>query len=208
MFCSKCGAQVREGAAFCSSCGAPVKAAGGKVCPSCGKSAGEDMVFCDRCGSRLIRKPDGAPVIHSSDGDTAQDRSAAARKEAPAGVSRELLTMKMISWYKGETKVGIAKASGTLTVFTDRLELKKQMGNAAAALSPIAFVASAANAKKSGPEVFRMRDIVDAKEGKYGAVMPCLIVTMRGGEKHTFAGTLNGDKIRESVELIHRYCGR
>ncbi len=217
MFCTQCGKELREGALFCSNCGAPLaKEPVGKVCPACGASAEEDMIFCDRCGSRLIRKTGEPaapvpplPVPPAPVPPPPVPPEPVPPTPVPPGPSRELVTMKMMSWYKGETKVGIAKASGTLTVFTDRVELKKQMGNAAAALSPIAFVAGAAKAAKSAAEVFWMRDIVEAKEGRYGGVFPSLVITMRGGEKHTFAGSgFGGDKIRESVELIRRYCGR
>lgn len=62
------------------------------------------------------------------------------KQEPSTGIGRELVVMRLMSWYKGEKKVGIAKATGTLTVYTDRLEFKRQLGNAAAALMPIVFV--------------------------------------------------------------------
>lgn len=216
MFCSKCGQPVRDGAAFCGSCGARVEEeVAGMVCSACGHTAEPGMAFCDQCGARLVRRPSGsAPMPPGQVGKDAlmektrkqeAPQTQTARQAASGGVSRELVKMQ-VSWYKGETAIGIAKASGTLTVFTDRLELKKQLGSALTGLSPIALAASAAKAKKSDAEVFWMRDITDAKEAKYGLAFPSLVITMTSGEKHTFAGTFGAEKFRESVELIRRYC--
>ena len=52
MFCTKCGAQLVDGARFCSKCGA--EAAGSQsVCPNCGRSLTEGQRFCEGCGTHV-----------------------------------------------------------------------------------------------------------------------------------------------------------
>ena len=52
-----------------------------------------------------------------------------------------------------------------------------------------------------------MRDIVDAKVGKYGTNLPSLILLMKNGDKHTFVAPLVSQVWKESMEdaldLIH-----
>ncbi|GHT79966.1 hypothetical protein FACS1894130_10230 [Spirochaetia bacterium] len=64
-FCSKCGAQIAEGAQFCASCGTPVGGSAaapstksskdGEVikCPSCGAPVGAFDIKCSECGHEL-----------------------------------------------------------------------------------------------------------------------------------------------------------
>jgi hypothetical protein len=75
MFCSQCGTQVPDNAAFCPSCGAqqPVAAASAApapqapapppiptVCPSCGSTVQPGRRFCTQCGSSLTGAPPAA----------------------------------------------------------------------------------------------------------------------------------------------------
>lgn len=211
MKCIYCGKPSQEGAAFCGNCGKRI-AEEVLVCPACGCVGEPGLLYCTQCGTRMVNSPSVPPVptvpeeVRERDGGFNVDMPT--KQESPTGIGRELVVMRLMSWYKGEKKVGIAKATGTLTVYTDRLEFKRQLGNAAAALVPIAFVKEAQKARNAAADIFWMRDIADAKEGKYGAALPSLILTLRSGEQHTFAGTLSGDKIRESVELIRRYSKR
>ena len=53
-FCSKCGMQNLDGAAFCSGCGAPlVQTPAASQCPRCGAPIFPNMIFCSSCGCDL-----------------------------------------------------------------------------------------------------------------------------------------------------------
>jgi DNA-directed RNA polymerase subunit RPC12/RpoP len=53
MFCSKCGADMANGAKFCSKCGTAVNSA--YICPNCGKEVSLDDIFCPSCGIKVIK---------------------------------------------------------------------------------------------------------------------------------------------------------
>ena len=66
---------------------------------------------------------------------------------------------------------------------------------------------SAAKANKQPKDILWMRDIVDAKVGKYGTNLPSLILLMKNGDKHTFVAPIVSQVWKESMEdaldLIH-----
>jgi hypothetical protein len=68
MFCSKCGAEMAEGAKFCSTCGQHVDttetAPSQSFCPQCGSPLDAGQTFCGKCGYRLTpshARPVAAP---------------------------------------------------------------------------------------------------------------------------------------------------
>ena len=201
-FCPACGAKTKAGANFCGSCGAPLKPAikskrVGKQphqnhsdnidtpytpldrskCPNCGTPYKGKETKCSLCG-RKVRTMPTLPF-----------------------------KMNMISWYTGEKKLGIAQATGTMTIMEDRLEFRRRFGNSAALLTPYTAVYSAAKANKQPKDILWMRDIVDAKVGKYGTNLPSLILLMKNGDKHTFVAPIVSQVWKESMEdaldLIH-----
>ncbi len=59
-FCTTCGAQQPEDAAFCGICGAALRVAAPQpsqpvTCPRCGAQLEPDSLFCDMCGASLGR---------------------------------------------------------------------------------------------------------------------------------------------------------
>ena len=90
-----------------------------------------------------------------------------------------------------------------------RLEFRKRFGNTAALLTPYTAVYSAAKANKQPKDILWMRDIADARVGKYGANLPSLILFMKNGEKHTFVAPIASQVWKESMEdaldLIHMH---
>ena len=56
MFCTKCGKEISESAAFCQGCGNPIagKVQAG-VCPSCGTELPDTAAFCHVCGNPAQR---------------------------------------------------------------------------------------------------------------------------------------------------------
>ena len=115
--------------------------------------------------------------------------------------------MNMVSWYAGEKKLGIAQATGTMTIMEDRLEFRKRFGSTAALLTPYTAVYSAAKANKQPKDILWMRDIADARAGKYGTNLPSLILLMKNGERHTFVAPTAFQTWKETMEdaldLIH-----
>lgn len=51
MMCSKCGANIGEGAKFCSACGSAMQVV--SSCVKCGAQVDADARFCPNCGSRI-----------------------------------------------------------------------------------------------------------------------------------------------------------
>ena len=61
-FCSQCGGELREGAAFCSQCGqrvatVPAPTPSTKFCSQCGAQVLADAIVCPRCGLALNATP-------------------------------------------------------------------------------------------------------------------------------------------------------
>ena len=52
VFCSHCGAKLKENAKFCSNCGTPVSKE--LKCPSCGHPYENGEKFCSSCGAKLV----------------------------------------------------------------------------------------------------------------------------------------------------------
>lgn len=99
--------------------------------------------------------------------------------------------------------MGVAKATGKIEIYRDRVVLQKQFGSSGAAAFGLLGVAiSAASAKKDPTVCFQMEQIADVRESKYSGAFPAMVVTMKNGEKHTFAGTMNARDIHNCVKLI------
>ena len=105
-----------------------------------------------------------------------------------------------MSLFNGEAKIGVSKATGTLTVYDDRLEFKRLIGNAATVLTPYTLVYSAVRANMQPRDVYWMRDISKVKVSKNLLGVPSIILTMRAGEVYTFLAGLNTQAAREMLE--------
>ena len=161
MRCQYCGNEMREGALFCSQCGnravsqaAPVK----KICPNCGEEGAPDMLFCEYCGTRLTEKrmpeqPAPRPVPTPQPVPVPQPvpEPVPAPQPVPAPRGRFLMELNLMSYYKGEPTLGIAKATGTVKIYDDRLEFHKKMGNSAASMFGAVGMLAAAKQAKKGP---------------------------------------------------------
>lgn len=219
MRCQYCGNEMREGALFCSQCGnravsqaAPVK----KICPNCGEEGAPDMLFCEYCGTRLTEKrmpeqPAPRPVPTPQPVPVPQPvpEPVPAPQPVPAPRGRFLMELNLMSYYKGEPTLGIAKATGTVKIYDDRLEFHKKMGNSVASMfGAVGMLAAAKQAKKDGAvDVYRYRDMQSAREGRYGGLYHTIVLVMKDGQTHSFAGTLNSGKIQEAVVQIARNLG-
>lgn len=78
--------------------------------------------FCSKCGTQVDGNPQPNPQPVNQYAQQAGQQSFGAQPKK----------YQMISKYEGEPTVGIAKATGRLCVYQDRLEYVKAMGNALA----------------------------------------------------------------------------
>jgi len=70
MYCSNCGAQIREGAKFCSECGTTIA----RGCPNCGAEFAATDKFCAECGHHLQVAPAAAPSPAVAEPTPAEER--------------------------------------------------------------------------------------------------------------------------------------
>ncbi len=203
MKCQYCGNEMSEGAKFCSLCGKKVieaePAPARRFCPSCGQEAEPGMLFCEYCGARLTDKARPAPAP----GPRPE------LKPRPSSSGRFLMEAGMMSHYSGEPTVGIAKATGTLKIFDDRVEFHKKMGSSAGAMfGAVGMIIAANKMKQEGDlDIYRYRDVASVREGRYGGIYHTIVLVMKNGQVHSFAGTLNSGKIQEAVVQISRHLG-
>ena len=203
MKCQYCGNEMSEGAKFCSLCGKKVieaePAPARRFCPSCGQEGKPDMLFCEYCGARLTDKARQAPAP----GPRPE------LKPRPLSSGRFLMEAGMMSYYSGEPTVGIAKATGTLKIFDDRVEFHKKMGSSAGAMfGAVGMIIAANKMKQEGDlDIYRYRDVASVREGRYGGIYHTIVLVMKNGQVHSFAGTLNSGKIQEAVVQISRHLG-
>ena len=203
MKCQYCRNEMSEGAKFCSLCGKKVieaePAPARRFCPSCGQEGKPDMLFCEYCGARLTDKARQAPAP----GPRPE------LKPRPLSSGRFLMEAGMMSYYSGEPTVGIAKATGTLKIFDDRVEFHKKMGSSAGAMfGAVGMIIAANKMKQEGDlDIYRYRDVASVREGRYGGIYHTIVLVMKNGQVHSFAGTLNSGKIQEAVVQISRHLG-
>lgn len=188
MFCNKCGNQINEGEKFCTKCGEMIPQE--KVCPVCSNKLADGVVFCGNCGTKV---GNDTFIPHRND------------NYHPVNPTNQ--SYKMISFYHGEPTVGIAKATGTLTVNTDNLEFKKQLGNALGGQFGLAGMAIAAKkATQNGKfEIFAYQDIRDAYVGRYAGLLPAVVIMMNDGQVYSFNGTFTKESANRIVNTILEY---
>lgn len=181
--CKNCGHLVPGTAKFCGNCGTRVEEETGKIfCSTCGEPLEAGAKFCPSCGVKVEEET-------NSDTNT-----------TPQGVGKLLTTLKMVSLYEGEPKVGIAKASGPLSVYDDRLEFKKQMGNALGGAFGLVGMAVAQSKVKNDPLlVYPVSQIAQLRVGKYGGVYNTLVVVMKDGTTVSFCPAAPASAAPQSV---------
>lgn len=190
MRCTQCNREIPKQSRFCSYCGAKVEyieemtvseKKNLKTCPGCKKTFDSSHVYCDQCGRFLLEK-----IIEG----------------------KVLKRFKMISLHDGAPMVGVAKATGDLIIYEDRIRLEIKMGNSAGAVFGVIGMAMAASkAKKEAPEgeIYWMKDIEAVQEGRYMGAMPSIVMQMRDNRIFKFTGFLNAAEVARTVELINEY---
>lgn len=191
MKCINCSYELPDNSKFCSQCGTKQPPAPApepvpepvpevrtkKTCPDCRSVFDSDHVFCDQCG-RLLQDQ----VLEG----------------------KELRRFHMMSKYEGEPTVGIAKATGDLIIYDDRVEFKAKMGNALGnAFGAVGMLL--ASSKAPGLEVYPMQQIRAVRQGRYGGMMPTLILDLADGKTFSFCGMKGSTAMSEAAGLIENY---
>lgn len=186
MTCKNCGKSVPAGAKFCPSCGTKVEENAKSFCSACGKELNPGAQFCQGCGMKVGSRP---------------------ASTAGGGTGRLLESMKLVSFYKGEPKIGVAQATGTLSIYDDRLEFKKQMGNALATATGLIGMAAAHGAIKKDPlAIYPINQISQLRVGKYGGVYNTLVVAMKDGSVVSFCpGVPASSAPQNIIDMLRPY---
>ena len=111
---------------------------------------------------------------------------------------------------KGTPLAGYSAASGTLSVYQDRMEFKKKTGSALSARGgEIGLRLSAAVAKDDPIEVYELEQISELREGKYMRLYNTLVVAMKNGEVWSFCPVLpNSSEPKRIIALLKPYMQR
>ncbi len=165
-------------------------------CTNCGEMIPSGAKFCGHCGKPLS-SPD-TPTPEAAQTGSVQTTSA-------------LLTLlKGVSKYKGTPLAGYSAASGTLSVYQNRLEFKRKRGSALSARGgTIGLGLSAAMAKDDPIEVYELEQISGLREGKYMGLYNTLVVTMKSSEVWSFCPVLpSSSEPKKMIALLKPYMQR
>ena len=218
MNCNNCGHQLNSNDKFCSRCGTPVPEE--KRCSKCHNILNADDLFCSQCGTRYATNPQPEyrqPQQNAYAGYANQNQYRQSQQNPyagnvnqnsgynPAYDSTQPKKYMMINKYIGEPTLGISKAMGTLYVHQDRLEYVKRLGSGAGnVFGPLGMAIAANKMKKEegSVDVFYFRDIQSARLGKYGGMIPSLVLTLNDGQVFSFNGTLTNQNVESIVTTI------
>lgn len=204
MICTNCGQNLTVEAKFCGHCGAKVQkqaqAPKKRFCTMCGAECEENQLFCSVCGVKLS----GPSATASPVSQTAAVPAAVRVATAPLMVSGKLLkTMNMVSMYIGEPTIAVAASTGKLLVYDDRIEFKKQMGNA---LTLVGMIKATAAIKKDPVDVFPINQISEFKVGAYMGVFNTLVIKLKDGTVKSFSPAAPGSsEPKDIIELLRPY---
>ncbi len=157
VICKNCGQPISDGSNFCGYCGTAVpKEEINRFCSACGASLTPEEQFCHSCGTKVACLPNTQKI------------------------SVKLLDkMKMASMYLGEPKSGYSAASGTLFIYTDRLEFHAQKGSALSSRSSLMGAIVNAMTKIEPITAYPLDQLVELRIGKYLAVYNTLVVVLK-----------------------------
>lgn len=205
--CPSCGAEIDNDTVYCSTCGTRVSAFTPSAASASERAETKDLArdFAAQVGQIAAQKS-APPVQSAPPAEIPTPPHAVPVQPAPVAPAQPAphsgpLGSAQVSWYPNGAKT--AKASGKLVVYSDRVELNKQFGSST--LSAFSPLASMVSAKKEGPTSFSMQSIASVCESTYGGIFPALVLTLKNGEKHTFAGTANRGAIGNCVQAIQQY---
>jgi len=162
-------------------------------CTNCGKKISGGAKFCGNCGT---------PVLVVEPLDLAVSQVTSVHQ-----VGKLLSELKNVSKYKGTPVAGYSTASGILSVYDNRIEFKKKMGNALSARLGVIGLAAAEGLAQSMPvEVFDLTQISALRVGKYMGIYNTLVITGKNGEIWSFCPVLpNSAEPQKIISLLMPY---
>ena len=208
--CPECGSTVAEGLMFCNKCGTKLDAAQRH-------RAQEQMVRtlesiqAQQTQAEPSRMQTETSRIQPEPADQFRQQSRPREQAQSAGSGTILESVNRprplkLSRYKGDSKLGVAKATGLLNVFHDHLEFHKTMGSSGASVFGLVGMAvSSSRAKKEPPVVFAMADVAGARNSKYMGAFPAMVLELKNGEQYTFAGPVSGDDLKKCVAYVNQH---
>lgn len=173
--CIKCGQVLQDDARFCSKCGSRIEhQQSNVVCFVCGEKLELTDYFCPACGVK-VRTTEKQP-------------------------DKKISSYKMISMYEGTPAVGIAKATGLLNIYSDRIEFEKKSGNALGGTLGIMGKAIAKNKiKNEMVDVYPVSEIAELRVGKYASVFNTLVVVLHDGDIFSFCPAAPGSSVPQNI---------
>lgn len=188
--CENCGQPLPEGTKFCGNCGTPVPLQQSKsFCSVCGAPLEPGAQFCSSCGTKVqsAQQPEQSGT---------QPASTTTRK----GTGALITSWKMANLYNGEPTVGYAQATGTFSVYDDRLEFKKVFANSlASAFGIIGLAIARKKANKDPLIIYPLSQITQLRLGKYAGIYNTLVVVMRDGTKVSICPATPGSSTPQIV---------
>lgn len=182
MNCTKCGQHLTEEAKFCPNCGTRVeKQQSNGFCTICGTRLEPSARFCPSCGVKVEQITGETPI-------------------ETAAPEKPVAELKLVSMYEGTPTMGIAKATGTLSVYYDRIEYVKQIGNAFGGAFGLAGLAVARSKVKDDPiDIYPVSQISQLSVGKYCGVYNTLVVVLRDGTTVSFCPAVPGSSVPQNI---------
>ena len=184
MFCNQCGNELSEKSKFCPKCGTAVAQ---RVCSNCGTPYENGTMYCENCGSRIEANTSADDNTEQKFRSQNKPITVTTRKNIPEKPRQtgQLLKTALVSWYKGEVKFAPATNSGKLEVYDNCMKCVNILGK-------VIFN-------------FSYQEISNVKNSKMMGVFPSMVVTLKTGQKYTFASSVGGSAISEMVDLMQRY---
>lgn len=203
MNCIKCGQPLTEGAKFCSACGARVEQQQNNAfCSTCGTKLEPSARFCPICGVMVgpTGQTTGQTVGQTTEQATEQTAEQMMNNSMITASGRLISSFKMFSMYEGTPTVGLAKASGPLSVYDDRIEFKKHLGNALGGAFGLVGMSVAKNKVKNDPvEIYPLSQIAQLRVGKYGGIYNTLVMVLRDGTTLSFCPAAPGSSTPQNI---------
>ena len=189
MFCSHCGKRVHEGAKFCESCGTRIGTPDDEV-------TAPTTAVVTEVGTVKAEKP--ITGLETAVNITAADQIG--NHECPP-----LATFKHINRYIGTPFGSRAQVAGVLTIFSDRLEFDRKVGQALLALNVVGAIVSAS----SSAEVYPLEEIAELRVGKYLGVYKTLVVKQKNGDIWSFCPPAPGGSMAQNIiNMLKPYMDR
>lgn len=208
MVCPKCGFRTQEDMWYCEECGTLLREEQGTATASTGKNTLVEDWAGKLKNTVLNKEKSGADKTTVNEEKADNSKSAVQeRYNNMIGRGSLLKECKGYSLYKGRPVAGIAKATGILRIYDDRIEYEKILGSSGLNMfGLVGMAASRKSAKKDSVLSYYFYDIDKIETGKYAGIYNTLVVVTNYGETVSFCPAIPGSsQPEEIVNLIKLY---